>query len=196
MFIVFEDLSLRAAADIGCIKVVTRSGSGCSMPRRNLCGARSVDECRTGGPALRKWRALAYGHGRVRRMRAGIRQKVRGGWKLKGRTPWRRKDAGYIKAEKVDFFGRGKGRGSFLFLLFTLRDRFAQVARMLAIKGFFCTGKNRPILRGVGPDHVCPGDGLKNSPVTADDKKKRNSGDDLAAGCEEFLSERAHGRGD
>lgn len=52
MFIIFEHSSLRAAADIGCIRMVARSGSGCSMPRRNLCGARSVDKCRTQRPGV------------------------------------------------------------------------------------------------------------------------------------------------
>ena len=35
---------------------------------------------------------------------------------------------------------------------------------------------------------------MKNSPVASDDKKQRNSGYDLAAGCEDFSTERGHGR--
>jgi hypothetical protein len=37
---------------------------------------------------------------------------------------------------------------------------------------------------------------LQDSPVAADDKKQRHGGYDLAAGCEDFSTERRHGRGD
>ena len=129
-------------------------------------------------------------------MRAGFRREIPGERKLERGADGHGEEVGIVEGEELDFLGGRQNLGGFLFLLFGLLDRIAQVARMLAVEGFFCTSKNRPILRGVGPDHVCPGDGLKNSPVTADDKKKRNSGDDLAAGCEEFSTECGHGRGD
>ena len=129
-------------------------------------------------------------------MRAGIRQKVRGSWKLEGRAERRREYAGHLEGEKLDFLGSGNGLGRLLFLFLTLLDRFAHVARMLPVEGFFCTGEDGSVLRGVGPDHVCPGYGLEDAPVSTDDKKQRNSGDNLAAGCEEFSTKRGHERGD
>jgi hypothetical protein len=36
---------------------------------------------------------------------------------------------------------------------------------------------------------------LEDSPVAADDEKQRYGGYDLAAGCEDFSTERGHGRG-
>jgi hypothetical protein len=67
---------------------------------------------------------------------------------------------------------------------------------MLTIEGLFRTGEDGSVLRGVGPDHVRPSNGLENSPVASNDKKQLNGGYDLAAGCEDFSTERGHGRGD
>jgi hypothetical protein len=64
---------------------------------------------------------------------------------------------------------------------------------VLAVEGFFRAGENGAVLRGVGPNHVRPSHGLQDSPVASDDKKQRYGGYDLAAGCEDFLTERRHG---
>jgi hypothetical protein len=66
---------------------------------------------------------------------------------------------------------------------------------VLAVEGFFRAGENGAVLRGVGPDHVRPSHGLEDSPVAPDDEKQRYGGYDLAAGCEDFSTERGHGRG-
>lgn len=103
---------------------------------------------------------------------------------------------GILKGEELDFLGSRQNFGGFLFLLFGLLDRVAHRARVIAIEGFFRAGEDGSILRGVGPDHVCPGHCLQDSPVASNDKKQRNGGYDLAAGCEDFSTERGHGRGD
>ena len=129
-------------------------------------------------------------------MRAGFRRKIPGERKLARGADERGEDAGSLQSEELDFLSGRQNLGDFLFLLFGLLDRIAHVAGVLAIEGFFRAGEDGSVLRGVGPNHVCPGHGLENSPVASNDKKQRNGGYDLAAGCENFSTERGHGGGD
>ena len=129
-------------------------------------------------------------------MRAGFRREIPGERKLARGADGRVEKVGILKGEELDFLSGRQNLGGFLFLLFGLLNRIAHVAGVLATEGFFRAGEDRSILRGVGPDHVCPGHGLKNSPVASNDKKQRNGGYDLAAGCEDFSTELEHGRGD
>ena len=117
-------------------------------------------------------------------------------WKIKTDTKPLRQQSPRINRKQLDFLGGGENFGGFIFLLFGLLDRVAHVAGVLAVEGFFRTGEDGSVLRGVGPNHICPGYGLKNSPVASDDKKQRNGGYGLAAGCEDFSTERGHGGGD
>lgn len=129
-------------------------------------------------------------------MRARFRHEARGERKLERSADGLWEEVGILEREEFDFLGRGDGLGRFLFLFFGFLDRVAQLAGVVAVEGFFRAGENRAVLCGVGPDHVCPGHGLKDSPVASDDKKQRNGGYDLAAGCEDFSTECGHGRGD
>ena len=129
-------------------------------------------------------------------MRAGFRREIPGDRKLEPGADGHGEEVGIVESEELDFLCGRQNLGRFLFLLFGLLDRIAHVAGVLAVEGFFRTGKDRSVLRGVGPDHVRPGHGLEDSPVAADDKKQRCGGYDLAAGCEDFSTEREHGRGD
>ena len=129
-------------------------------------------------------------------MRAGFRREIPGERKLERGADGHGEEVGIVEGEEFDFLGGRQNLGGFLFLLFGLLDRIAHVAGVLAVEGFFRTGKDRSVLRGVGPDHVRPSNGLEDSPVAADDKKQRHGGYDLAAGCEDFSTEREHGRGD
>ena len=126
-------------------------------------------------------------------MRARFRREIPRERKLERGADGHGEEVGILEGEELDFLcGRQNFRG-FLFLLFGLLDRVAHVAGMLAVEGFFRAGEDGSVLRGVVPDHVCPGHGLKNSPVASDDKKQRNGGYGLAAGCEDFSTERGHG---
>ena len=129
-------------------------------------------------------------------MRAGFRREIPGERKLERGADGHGEEVGIVEGEELDFLGGRQNLGGFLFLLFGLLDRIAHVAGVLAIEGFFRAGEDGSVLRGVGPNHVCPGHGLENSPVASNDKKQRNGGYDLAAGCEDFSTERGHGGGD
>jgi hypothetical protein len=129
-------------------------------------------------------------------MRAGFRREIPREGKLERSGGWNWEEADILESEEFDFLGGRQNLGRFLFLLFGLLDRVAHRARVIAIEGSFRAGEDGSILRGVGPDHVCPGHGLEDSPVATDDKKQRYGGYDLAAGCEDFSTERGHGRGD
>ena len=129
-------------------------------------------------------------------MRAGFRREIPGERKLERGADGHGEEVGIVEGEELDFLGGRQNLGRFLFLLFGLLDRIAQVAGVLAVEGFFRTDEDGSILRRVGPDHVRPSHGLQDSPVAADDKKQRHGGYDLAAGCEDFSTERRHGRGD
>jgi len=104
-------------------------------------------------------------------MRAGFRRKIPGERKLARGADERGEDAGSLQSEELDFLSGRQNLGGFLFLLFGLLDRIAHVAGVLAIEGFFRAGEDGSVLRGVGPNHVCPGHGLENSPVASNDKK-------------------------
>ena len=125
-------------------------------------------------------------------MRAGIRRERRGCRKLERDTEGLGEEAGVLKGEKFDFFGGRQNLRSFLFLLLGFFDRVAHRAGMAAVEGFFSADKDRAVQRGVGPNHVRPCHGLKNSPVAADDEKQCYGCHDLAAGCEDFSTEREH----
>ena len=129
-------------------------------------------------------------------MRTRFRREMRGDGKLERTVDWRRQHALNFEGKKLDFFRGREGLGRLFFLLFSRLDRMAHRARVLAVEGFFRAGENGSVLRGVGPDHVCPRHGLEDTPMAPDDEKQRNRGNGLAAGCEKFLSERGHSRGD
>ena len=128
-------------------------------------------------------------------MRAGFRREIQGERKLERGADGHGEEAGIVEGEEFDFLCGRQNLGGFLFLLLGLLDRAAHRARVIAIEGFFRTSENGSVLRGVGPDHICPGHGLKNSPVASNDKKQRNGGDELAAGCEDFSTEHGYGCG-
>lgn len=129
-------------------------------------------------------------------MRAGFRREIPGERKLEWGAHGHGEEGGIVEGEEFDFLGGRQKLRRILFLLFGLLDRIAHVAGVLAVEGFFRTGEDGSVLRGVGPDHICPGHGLKNSPVASNDKKQRDGGYDLAAECEDFSTEHGHGRGD
>ena len=129
-------------------------------------------------------------------MRAGFRREIPGERKLKRGADGHGEEVGVVEGDELDFLGGRQNLGRFLFMLFGLFDRIAHVAGVLTVESFFRTGKDGAVQRGVGPDHVRPSHGLEDSPVASDDKKQRNGGYDLAAGCEDFSTERGHGRGD
>ena len=129
-------------------------------------------------------------------MRAGFRREIPGERKLERGADGHGEEVGIVEGEEFDFLGGRQNIGRFVFLLFGLLDRIAHITGVLAVEGFFRTGKDRSVLRGVGPDHVRPGHGLEDSPVASDDKKQRHGGYDLAAGSKDFSTEREHGRGD
>ena len=127
-------------------------------------------------------------------MRAGFRREIPGERKLERGADGHGEEVGIVEGEELDFLGGRQNLGGFLFLLFGLLDRIAHVAGVIAVEGFFRTSENGSVLRGVGPDHVFPGHCLKNSPVASNDKKQRNGGYELAAGCEDFSTEHGHRR--
>ena len=129
-------------------------------------------------------------------MRAGFRREIPGERKLERGADGQGEEVGIVEDEELDFLGGRQNLRGLLFLVFGLLDRIAHVAGVIAVEGFFRTGKDGTVLRGVGPDHVRPGHGLQDSPVASDDKKQRYGGYDLAAGCEDFSTEYGHGRGD
>jgi hypothetical protein len=137
-------------------------------------------------------RASGYGHGSGWGMRAGFRREIQGERKLERGADGHGEEAGIVEGEEFDFLRGRQNLGGFLFLLLGLLDRVAHRARVISIEGLFRTSENGSVLRGVGPDHICPGHGLKNSPVASNDKKQRNGGDELAAGCEDFSTEHGH----
>lgn len=103
MFINFEHSSLRAAADKGYIRMVARSGAGCSMPGRNEQRPR-LGLIRTRGPGFRKEsRTSGYGHGSGWGMRAGFRREIPWERKLKWGTDWHGEEAGILEGEELDF---------------------------------------------------------------------------------------------
>ena len=98
---------------------------------------------RTRGPVFRsEERASGYGHGGFRRVRAGIRCEIRGVGKLERGTDGHGEEAGLVEGEEFDFLGGRQNLGGFLFLLFGLLDRIAHIAGVLAVEGFFRTGKD------------------------------------------------------
>ena len=129
-------------------------------------------------------------------MRAGFRREIPGERKLERGADGHGEEVGIVEGEEFDFLGGRQNLGGFLFLLLGFLDRVAHVAGVLAVEGFYRTGEDGSVLRGVGPDHVSPGHGLQDSPVASDDKKQRYCGNDLAAGCKDFSTKRGHGRGD
>lgn len=116
-------------------------------------------------------RASGYGHGSGWGVRAGLRREIPRERKLARGADERGEKVGILKGEELDFLSGRQNLGGFLFLLFGLLDRIAHVAGVLAIEGFFRAGEDGSVLRGVGPNHVCPGHGLENSPVASNDKK-------------------------
>ena len=75
-------------------------------------------------------------------MRAGFRREIPGERKLERGADGNGEEAGIVEGEELDFLGRRQNLGSFLFLLFGLLDRIAHVAGVLAVEGFFRTGKD------------------------------------------------------
>ena len=75
-------------------------------------------------------------------MRAGFRREMRGDGKLERYADRQGQDASGIEGEELDFLGGGENLGGFIFLLFGLLDRVAHVAGVLAVEGFFRTGKD------------------------------------------------------
>jgi len=86
--------------------------------------------------------ALPYGHGSVRRMRAGFGREIAGKRKLERGANGSGEEAGILESEEFNFLGGRKNLGGFLFLLFGLLDRLAHVAGMLAIEGFLSTSED------------------------------------------------------
>ena len=66
-------------------------------------------------------------------------------WKIKTDTNPLRQQSPRINRKQFDFFGSRQNLGGFLFLLFGLLDRIAHVAGVLAVEGFFRTGKDGSI---------------------------------------------------
>ena len=98
---------------------------------------------RTRGPGFRKEsRASGYGHGSGWGMRAGFRREIPGERKLERGADGHGEEVGIVEGEEFDFLGGRQNLGGFLFLLFGLLDRIAHVAGVLAVEGFFRTGKD------------------------------------------------------
>jgi hypothetical protein len=75
-------------------------------------------------------------------MRAGFRHEIPGEGKLERSAGWNWEEAGILESEEFDFLVGRQNLGGFLFLLFGLFDRIAHVAGVLAVEGFFRTGKD------------------------------------------------------
>jgi len=75
-------------------------------------------------------------------MRAGFRREIPGERKLERGANWNWEEADILEGEEFDFLGGRQNLGRFLFLLFGLLDRIAHIAGVLAVEGFFRTGKD------------------------------------------------------
>ena len=75
-------------------------------------------------------------------MRAGFRCEIPGERKLERGADGQGEEVGIVEGEEFDFLGGRQNLGRFLFLLFGLLDRIAHVAGVLAVEGFFRTGKD------------------------------------------------------
>ena len=75
-------------------------------------------------------------------MRAGFRRDIPGERKLERGADGHGEEAGIVEGEEFDFLVGRQNLGDFLFLLFGLLDRIAHVAGVLAVEGFFRTGKD------------------------------------------------------
>lgn len=75
-------------------------------------------------------------------MRAGFRREIPWERKLERGAHGHGKELGIVEGEEFDFLGGRQNLGGFLFLLFGLLDRIAHIAGVLAVEGFFRTGKD------------------------------------------------------
>jgi len=75
-------------------------------------------------------------------MRAGFRREIPRERKLERGADGRGEEVGIVEGEELDFLGGRQNLGGFLFLLFGLLDRIAHIAGVLAVEGFFRTGKD------------------------------------------------------
>ncbi len=75
-------------------------------------------------------------------MRAGFRREIPGERKLERGADGQGEEVGIVEGEELDFLGGRQNLGRFLFLLLGLLDRIAHVAGVLAVEGFFRTGKD------------------------------------------------------
>jgi hypothetical protein len=75
-------------------------------------------------------------------MRAGFRREIPWEGKLERSADGHGEEVGIVESEEFDFLGGRQNLGRFLFLLFGLLDRIAHVAGVLAVEGFFRTGKD------------------------------------------------------
>jgi hypothetical protein len=133
---------LRVAFDIERTKVMPQRKPRFLWPRSNVLRPR-LGLIRKMGPVFRKEsRASDYVHGSGWGMRAGFRREIPGERKLERGADGHGEEVGIVEGEEFDFLGGGENLGGFIFLLFGLLDRVAHVAGVLAVEGFFRTGKD------------------------------------------------------